>query len=184
MTAQKLVDIYNDLENLGVEVFLDGGWGVDALLGEQTREHKDADLVVFKHELEKIKQYFLTCGYEDQTEGNVWWHFFMRSKDNEIDFLVLEKADDGGAYYGPRENNAYFPPDAFGGRGLISGKPVLCLSPEYRVLCLTRAYGVVVRNNYQINEKDCRDLIAICRKFNIEIPTDYTEFMQTNGLEY
>jgi hypothetical protein len=27
-------------------IWLDGGWGVDALVGEQTREHEDLNLIV------------------------------------------------------------------------------------------------------------------------------------------
>lgn len=35
------------VEDRGITVWLsDGGWGVDALLGEQTRPHNDLDLVV------------------------------------------------------------------------------------------------------------------------------------------
>ena len=32
----------------GIDVFLDGGWGVDALLGQETRVHNDIDLFVEK----------------------------------------------------------------------------------------------------------------------------------------
>jgi len=37
MNIADVIDLYTQLENLGIEVWLDGGWGVDALLGEQTR---------------------------------------------------------------------------------------------------------------------------------------------------
>ena len=34
----------------GISVWLDGGWGVDALLGRQTRPHNDIDLFIeLKH---------------------------------------------------------------------------------------------------------------------------------------
>ena len=29
-----------------IEIWLDGGWGVDALLGKETRQHNDIDLFV------------------------------------------------------------------------------------------------------------------------------------------
>jgi lincosamide nucleotidyltransferase A/C/D/E len=37
MTPEALVDRLQLFENTGIEVWLDGGWAVDALLGEQTR---------------------------------------------------------------------------------------------------------------------------------------------------
>jgi lincosamide nucleotidyltransferase A/C/D/E len=41
VTATDVAEIVEWLRTAGVEVWLDGGWGVDALIGEQTREHKD-----------------------------------------------------------------------------------------------------------------------------------------------
>ena len=32
--------------NNNIEIWLDGGWGVDALLGKETRQHNDIDLFV------------------------------------------------------------------------------------------------------------------------------------------
>ena len=46
MRAQDVLEIVAYLDAAGVRVWLDGGWGVDALLGEQTRPHKDLDIVV------------------------------------------------------------------------------------------------------------------------------------------
>jgi lincosamide nucleotidyltransferase A/C/D/E len=39
--AADVVEILGWLGAVSVDVWLDGGWGVDALVGEQTREHKD-----------------------------------------------------------------------------------------------------------------------------------------------
>ena len=46
ITEKDAIDLINLAESLGITVFLDGGWGVDALLGRQTREHQDIDLFV------------------------------------------------------------------------------------------------------------------------------------------
>jgi len=32
MTPVDIIDVYTSLENLGIEIWIDGGWGVDALL--------------------------------------------------------------------------------------------------------------------------------------------------------
>jgi hypothetical protein len=37
MTAEDVVEVSDALEHACVEVWIDGGWGVDALLEEQTR---------------------------------------------------------------------------------------------------------------------------------------------------
>jgi lincosamide nucleotidyltransferase A/C/D/E len=41
-----VTEILDRLAARGIEVSVDGGWGVDALLGEQTRAHDDLDLVI------------------------------------------------------------------------------------------------------------------------------------------
>lgn len=46
MPAAVAAALYTRLEAAGVELWVDGGWAVDALLGEQTRDHDDLDVVV------------------------------------------------------------------------------------------------------------------------------------------
>ena len=45
MPAELVPEVLGALDEAGVEAWLAGGWGVDALLGEQTRPHLDLDLV-------------------------------------------------------------------------------------------------------------------------------------------
>jgi lincosamide nucleotidyltransferase A/C/D/E len=45
MPADLIPEVLGALDRAGVEAWLAGGWGVDALLGEQTRPHLDLDLV-------------------------------------------------------------------------------------------------------------------------------------------
>ncbi len=175
MSAEQLLTILGDLESIGAKTWLDGGWGVDALLGEQTRTHKDADFFIEKKEMDSVISYFKNKGHAYLPEGDMWWHFHMPSDTTEVDIFVIEFDEMGGGIYGPPENGAIFPADAFFGVGAVNGQEVRCLSPEYRVLCLTQAYGVVAKNGYQITVKDAEDMIKLCHKFNIEIPQDYTD---------
>jgi lincosamide nucleotidyltransferase A/C/D/E len=45
MPAELVPQVTSAMEDAGVRVWLVGGWGVDALLGRQTRRHGDLDLV-------------------------------------------------------------------------------------------------------------------------------------------
>jgi hypothetical protein len=40
MTSSALVDLLRLVEGAGISVWFDGGWGVDALLERQSREHR------------------------------------------------------------------------------------------------------------------------------------------------
>jgi lincosamide nucleotidyltransferase A/C/D/E len=46
MSAADVLDVTSRLEAAGISFWLDGGWGVDALVGRETRPHSDLDLVV------------------------------------------------------------------------------------------------------------------------------------------
>lgn len=41
MSAERVLDLLDLLVDRGLDVWVDGGWGVDALAGRQTREHGD-----------------------------------------------------------------------------------------------------------------------------------------------
>lgn len=43
--AKQIIRLATDAE---IKVFLDGGWGVDALIGYETRRHNDIDIFVEK----------------------------------------------------------------------------------------------------------------------------------------
>ena len=44
MTAKDAINLYKLFDQHGIKVWIDGGWGVDALLGRQTCKHDDLDV--------------------------------------------------------------------------------------------------------------------------------------------
>ncbi|MCU0280566.1 MAG: hypothetical protein MUE66_01775, partial [Acidimicrobiia bacterium] len=46
MTAADVLQVVGLLKGAAVRFWLDGGWGIDALIGRQTREHDDLDLAL------------------------------------------------------------------------------------------------------------------------------------------
>ena len=46
MSADDVLSVVDALQGAGVPFWVAGGWGVDALLGEQTRSHQDVDIVI------------------------------------------------------------------------------------------------------------------------------------------
>jgi lincosamide nucleotidyltransferase A/C/D/E len=43
LSASDVIEVVGALGPHGLNVWIDGGWGVDALVGEQTRDHADLD---------------------------------------------------------------------------------------------------------------------------------------------
>ena len=46
MTINDVTKFCNKLKEIGVKVWIDGGWDVDALIGQQTRSHGDLDIAI------------------------------------------------------------------------------------------------------------------------------------------
>ena len=46
VTKNDAVGIISLFEDANIDVFIDGGWGVDALLGYESREHNDIDIFI------------------------------------------------------------------------------------------------------------------------------------------
>jgi lincosamide nucleotidyltransferase A/C/D/E len=46
MTAKDVIELYKLFDQHGINILIDGGWGVDALLGHQARKHDDLDIAL------------------------------------------------------------------------------------------------------------------------------------------
>ena len=172
MNSVDVIDLYTTLENLGVETWIDGGWGVDALLGAQTRPHKDLDIAIQQKDVPMLRQVLQMRGYRDiKLEDAKAWNFVLGDENSrEIDVHVIVFDDQGDGLYGPAENGEMYPAASLTGKGDIEGYTVRCISPEWMVK---------FHSGYQLKEKDFRDVSALCRKFGIDLPAVYEQFTKS-----
>ena len=56
MSGEAVVQLLQLFEQHGIEVFVDGGWDVDALLGEQTCSHTDLDIALQHKDVPKLRE--------------------------------------------------------------------------------------------------------------------------------
>ncbi len=69
MNAEDVVVLYTLLQERGVQVWVDGGWGIDALLQHQTRPHKDFDALVHFDDLPAMTDLLAEQGF---TLTQIW----------------------------------------------------------------------------------------------------------------
>lgn len=163
MTAETLVELYRGWEEERVVVWLDGGWAVDALLGEQTRPHDDVDIVVAEDDVDRIVAFLRGRGYRDVPRDDTRpWNFVLGNDDgSEVDFHVINLDDRGNGVYGPAENGDIYPADALDGTGTIAG---------YRVRCMSLAFQIENRTRSEPGDKDRHDIHALCKRFGVALP--------------
>ncbi len=164
MTANDVVAFCRALDRRGVSIWIDGGWGVDALLEKQTRPHDDLDIVVEEKDVPAVRGLLAEWGYGDVPRDDTRpWNFVMGDgKGHEVDFHVVVIDGGGDGVYGP--GHFVYPKAALAGIGSIAGRQVNCIAPEFMVRFHT---------GYPLREKDFHDVWALCQRFGLEMPGEY-----------
>jgi lincosamide nucleotidyltransferase A/C/D/E len=85
MSVEQAKAVYDLLDQNSVRCWVMGGWGVDALLGCVTREHKDLDLLVLIEDLPRYVDLVRRHGFERKL---VW----SESQPIEIDAAPFDSA--------------------------------------------------------------------------------------------
>ena len=157
MTLRALVDLLQLFESTGIEVWLDGGWAVDALLGTQTRPHRDVDIILRVADLPKLREILGSRGFEIRhgTESN----FVLADRSGlEVDVhAIVFDREGNGVYRMENGSDWIYPAAGFSGRGVVQG-----IGVRSQVLC--HAHG------YVPTEKDLRDMELLQVRFGVELP--------------
>jgi len=169
MISADVVDLYTALQKQRIKVWIDGGWGVDALLGEQTRSHSDLDIAIEQQDVPVLRQLLEGRGYREiKLEIARPWNFVLGdASGREIDVHVIVLDEKGDGLYGPAEKGEMYPAASLTGTGKIEGRTVRCISAEWTIK---------FHSGYPLKEKDFRDVSALCDKFRIELPVAYEQF--------
>jgi lincosamide nucleotidyltransferase A/C/D/E len=130
MTASDVVEIVGWVEGARLDVWLDGGWGVDALVGEQTREHKDLDVIVKDAHVSRMREVLGDRGF-GQVQG-VPQNFVLADGSNrEVDVHPVHFDERGDGHLLSADGEPFgHQAEAFAAVGSISGTAVVCLSAE------------------------------------------------------
>lgn len=153
--------LYNRLKERGIAVWIDGGWGVDALLGEQTRAHADLDIAVHRDHNARLRRLLESEGYtEEMRDDSSEFMYVMKSPDGEcVDIHAFAYDENGGNLYG-----VAYPFGSLTGTGAIDGQAVNCTAP---------AFMLQFKTWYTPREKDLHDIRALCAKFGFAVPEGY-----------
>jgi GrpB-like predicted nucleotidyltransferase (UPF0157 family) len=133
MTAADVLEVLDRLDAAGVAWWVDGGWGVDALLGYETRPHDDLDFAVRAGDIARLPAIFPEFR---RVEEDQWpaAYVLRDAGGRQLDFHPLDFDEDGNGWQ-PQLGRppAVWPRQAFQARGRIGGREVRCTSPEFQV---------------------------------------------------
>ena len=156
------LDLFDELD---ITVRIDGGWGVDALLGECTRDHQDLDIIISWEDSAILTEALYQHGFIDiYTDDRKDRNFVMGHRlHGRIDFHVIELTEGGGAIYGPGEIDWVITESELNAVGTIGEREVRCLSVDYQV----RSHA-----GYTLQDTDFADLRALHEKYGVTLLPD------------
>lgn len=144
-----LFEVLDFLEEWNITYWLDGGWGVDALIGRQTREHRDIDIDFDSRHTDRLLAALLAAGYVMETDWRPVRIELYHPERGYLDIHPFVLAEDGTAKQADLEGGWYeFEPDYFG-RTVFAGRGIPCISAKGQK---------VFHTGYEPREVDLHDM--------------------------
>lgn len=174
ISAEDAISIYQRLLDNHIQVWLVGGWGIDALLHEHTRSHKDLDVLMLVDDVGRMCELLGQDGYEFGYlwEENLWTvdaqgaktataFVLQDTEGRELDVHALRLDGEGNGIPAWEAEGMIFKREDLAGEGVITGVTVQCLTPEMQMVCHT---------GYELPEKHLGDVERLHEKFGVAYP--------------
>jgi lincosamide nucleotidyltransferase A/C/D/E len=160
--ATDVIEIVRLLHDGGCGVWVGGGWGIDALIGEVTRPHRDLDLMHDATQEPAVINLLKNAGFAEQHDivpGRPV-RFVMRHPDErELDLHPLTFQPDGSAVQPANDQGDVFPyPAGAFTTGTILGVTIACMSVEQQVY---------FHQGYEPTDRDRHDMAQLRRVYGV-----------------
>jgi lincosamide nucleotidyltransferase A/C/D/E len=151
------------LEDAGITAWVDGGWGVDALLGRQTRPHEDLDLVIDAAAADSFVDGLVADGFVIVRDWRPTAIALRHPDGREIDLHPVRLTADGGGDQVQLDGVTKWHYDA-PVEGVIDRRPVRCCSVETQI---------EAHLGYEPDDDDRHDMALLHAAFHVELPKPY-----------
>lgn len=176
--ARDVVSVYQRFQGEGIQFWLTGGWGIDALLQEQTRSHKDLDVIVLVDDVARMRELLSRDGYrlKELWPENRWTvdahgskvptaFVVIDPKGREIDADAMRLDERGNGLPAWEAGGLVFDRADLSAEGAIGGLTVQCLSPEAQ---MSRHTG------YDLPDQHVRDLELLRERFGVGFVSEHS----------
>jgi lincosamide nucleotidyltransferase A/C/D/E len=165
LNADDVVDVVMRLRAADIPFWIEGGWGIDALLGEQTRRHDDLDLGVCSDDVERIRAAFPELDRSDEEWPS---SFVLRDTRRKLDCHPLTFDEHGDGWQANRTGGPphRWPREHLNAHGNIGGVEVPCISPELQLRW--HCYP-------EFDDIDFDDVTRLAQRFGLELPAECRE---------
>lgn len=165
MGQNDAIEVLVALQDAGIEIWVDGGWGVDALLGEQTRDHGDLDLALRLDAVGTAIEILRRLGFRSHEDEMPTRLALCDDGDRKVDLHPLVFDANGNGLQRLQDGSfGTYVAEGLTGRGRIGELSVRCLSPS-----LQMRFHV----GFELDETDRHDVELLSRKFGLPVPEEF-----------
>jgi lincosamide nucleotidyltransferase A/C/D/E len=164
ITQRDAIELIDRFEAAGIEIVVDGGWGVDALLGRQTRPHLDLDIALPAAAGPQIRTLLSDMRFEQIPTVDTWEHNWVVQdldlRRVDIHTYVLDS-------FGRNGGGVAYHAHHLTGHGIIGRRAVRCIPVDVLI---------EFHLGYEQDEGDFLDVLAFCEAFGRTLPSELEHF--------
>lgn len=151
-TKEDLMTVITLLKNAGITYWIDGGWGVDILVGKQTRDHRDIDINFDSQYTEELLKLLLEYGYEVDTDWRPVRIELYSEKYGYLDIHPFVLNKDGTAKQADLDGGWYAFEKDFFGNAVFERKTIPCISVKGQI---------IFHSGYDLRDQDKHDIAIL-----------------------
>lgn len=152
MTSADVLQIAAHLRAAEVRYWISGGWGIDALVGQKTRDHQDLDIAVPVESMPAVMELVDQLGYAVDTDWRPARVAVRDASGRVIDIHPIVFEADGSAWLPDMDGGRFAYPAESLTSGTIGDDSIPCISAELQV---------VFHRGYPPSDKDRLDMDAL-----------------------
>jgi len=170
--SEDVIRICQRLSAHNIQIWLTGGWGIDALLQGQTRPHKDLDILLLVDDVIRMQDLLGHAGYGlkeiwpenrwamDSCGAEIPTAFVLQDGEGrEVDAHAMRLDDQGNGIPAWVADELVFKKEDLAGEGMIAGVAARCISPAMQLL---------VHAGYDLPHEQLHDLELLRERFGVE----------------
>lgn len=167
VNVHEVLRVLDHLTAAGIRVWVDGGWGVDALVGQQTRHHADLDLALPLVDGDRALRGLAALDYhvvndELPTRVDLW-----ADDDRQVDLHPLVFDTNGNGLQQLQDGSfGTYGADGLRGEGRIAERRVACLTPDLQIR---------FHRGYTPDDDDRHDVRLLAERFDLPLPPEYQD---------
>jgi lincosamide nucleotidyltransferase A/C/D/E len=164
MEGAEVLRVLDALEAAGIQAGITGGWGIDALLRRETREHGDVDLGIASEAVDDAIDALLPLQYvliRDERPARV----VLTSEVGQVDLHPIVWGSSGAGVQTGFDGETFdYPAGSLDAEGEIAGRMVRCATPDLQL---------AFHAHYEPRDHDRQDMEALASAFGLSLPRSY-----------